>query len=964
MDSETRDADALATPSLDPGTPTVAGGSPAASRDPSPELKPGDPVDRYSILGLLGSGGMGRVYAAYDPRLDRKIALKLLRTAGAGSRRLEARLLREAQALAQVSHPNVLTVYDVGTYGSRVFLAAECVEGTHLGQWLRDKKPDRQQILDVFLQAGRGLAAAHRHGLVHRDFKPGNVMVRADDQRALVLDFGLARSAHAGDESDANELLDSPRQLHQQLTQAGSVMGTPAFMAPEQWQGTTSAAGDQFSFCASLYTALCGRLPFDPEHPLTERYLQAPAVDDGSEVPNWLRKVLLRGLSLDPADRFPSMDALLRALADDPQKRRRRRLGLAAAGLAVVGITLAWPRGTTPCEAGEPLMAEVWNPARRSHLTSTLNAASPYGQSQAGTVARLLDDYADNWRRDYLDACEATHIRGDQSVALLDRRMACLQLRRRELSSLVDLMSSQEHARQEKRDLGRWMKAAQDLSSLAECSDTAALMSPQHPPADPETRQQVEDLRGRIAENNALMNAGNWAEALAEAKTLVTEAEQLAHLPTLAEALLRLGLAQEKLSKGEEAGATFERAISVAQAGRHDRVGAEAFTRLVRINAHLLRNFDQSDFYARLAKGNIQRLDRPEDLQADLADHIGVLESRRGDLERALQFHLEALELNQARLGKMHPSVATSLIRLGTVSHDLGQFQQAASYLQEALLIQKESLGSEHPAVATTLDRLGNVSYRQGELADADRYYRQALEILLTTHGPEHALTATIQLHSATVLSDLGQHLRALEHFQQVLEVFVDEYGPEHPNVAAVWSNIGTTRIDALDFDGALDAYAQTLRIQRQTLGQDHLALATTYFNMGEAWNEKADFHRAMEHHQQALDAWRRHLGESHYLVGHALTGLGRAQLGLDRPSEALANFEQALKLWQDQEQDAAVPAWTRWQMAQAVSHEDSEKARDLAQQALDGYRRSAADHPNEIQQIERFLSESGTDGP
>lgn len=955
MDSQTRSADRPESPPYDVGTPTVAG-SPRAERDPSPELKPGDPVDRYSILDLLGSGGMGRVYAAYDPRLDRKVALKLLRSTGGGRRKLEARLLREAQALAQVSHPNVLTVFDVGTFGGRVFLAVEYVEGTHLGEWLRQDKRGRSEILDVFLQAGRGLAAAHRHGLVHRDFKPGNVMVRAEDGRALVLDFGLARSIDSTVEPDDHEddPHDSPRRLDQRLTRMGSILGTPAFMAPEQWHGQTSAAGDQFSFCASLFTALYRRLPFDPEQHLSTRFQHTPEADDTAEVPPWLRKVLLRGLSLEPGDRYPSMDALLKALEDDPLRRRRRRLGLIAAGLGMTAAGFLWPRGSVPCAAGDRLMAEVWSPADRGHLTSSLAAAAPHGLAQTRTVTRLLDEYAERWRHDYLDACEATHVRGDQSLHLLDRRMACLQLRRREMGSLVTLIteSSTDH------DFGVWLPAVENLSPLSECADAAALMSPQRPPADPDARRKIEDLQGRLADNHARLSAGRYAEAQAEAQTLVAEAETLDHLPVLAESLLLLGQAQEQQSQGQEAAATLEKAIAVAQAGGHDQVGAEAFIRLVRINGHLLKDFDQGDLYARLAEGNLRRLDRGDRLQAELADHRGILELARGDLERAFDFHSRALDLHRRQLGDDHPVMARSLVRLGTVSHDLGRFREALELLEDALRIQEQSLGDHHPEVAATLDRLGNVSLRLGDLQTAKERLQRALDILTTSLGPNHPNLTPTMMHLAATLTELGEHQRALELHERTLPLFERQYGDSHPNVATAWNNIGATYYQMMDFDGALDGYTKALEIQRQTLGDDHLALATSYYNLGEVWNEKADFHQAITHHRQALTRWRRHLGEAHYLIGYALTGLGRAYLGLGRSSEAAPLLEEALDLWRDQQLESSIPAWTQWLLARAVRSQDATQARDLARQALAGYQQSATKQTLEIEQIESFLAD------
>jgi eukaryotic-like serine/threonine-protein kinase len=241
------------------GSPGPTGRSDGAARSEEPR---GRVVGRYVILSLLGVGGMGAVYAAYDPELDRKVALKLLRPDSLSID--SARMLREARALARLAHPNVVAVHDVGTLGAEVFIAMEHVDGLTVHRWLRQRDRSRREVLDVFLAAGRGLAAAHRAGLVHRDFKPDNMMV-ALDGRVRVLDFGLARAqASAGAESTLREALIGDVDVGEaRLTREGALLGTPTYMAPEQWRGAVAdARSDQFSFCVALWEALLGERPF------------------------------------------------------------------------------------------------------------------------------------------------------------------------------------------------------------------------------------------------------------------------------------------------------------------------------------------------------------------------------------------------------------------------------------------------------------------------------------------------------------------------------------------------------------------------------------------------------------------------------------------------------------------------------------------------------------------------------
>jgi tetratricopeptide (TPR) repeat protein len=316
-------------------------------------LPRGTPLGRYVILEPLGSGGLGDVYTAYDPQLDRRVAIKLLRPVAAayedshGSSSTGGRLLREAQAMAKLSHPNVVTVHDVGTVNDEVFIAMELVDGVTLHEWMKRPDLDWRTIRDVFVGAGRGLAAAHAQGLVHRDFKPTNVLLTFDQQdqpgRACVLDFGLARSVQGriaeSRPTDVPTAAPTPSDraslLHTDLTMEGTVMGTPAYMAPEQFDGgSVGPAADQFSFCVALWLALYGQRPF-----MAERVKDfAPLVKAGRiteptdrrGVPSWLHRVLLRGLATEPTARHSSMEALLHALLRDRRSRKRQWVVLAA----------------------------------------------------------------------------------------------------------------------------------------------------------------------------------------------------------------------------------------------------------------------------------------------------------------------------------------------------------------------------------------------------------------------------------------------------------------------------------------------------------------------------------------------------------------------------------------------------------------------------------------------------------
>ncbi|MGE5180727.1 MAG: serine/threonine-protein kinase [Acidobacteriota bacterium] len=318
--------------------------------DPEADIRHGTKIGRFVVVGELGKGGMGVVYSAHDRELDRKVALKVMRSAQATDEE-RVRMLREGQAMARITHPNVITVYEVGVEGSLVFLAQELLDGGTLGDWLQRKRP-HAEIVDKFVAAGRGLAAAHAAGLVHRDFKPDNVLL-GKDGRVRVADFGLARALGPDDEglpaatraNMARARLDLAVSPMSPLTRTGAVMGTPMFMAPEQHEGAPAdERSDQFAFSVALYQALYGAWPFPGQTAVAladaviEGRLQKPPKGHG--VPERLRRILLRGLATRREDRYPSMDALLADLTRPPGHKLRTFAIVASVGVVIAGAVV------------------------------------------------------------------------------------------------------------------------------------------------------------------------------------------------------------------------------------------------------------------------------------------------------------------------------------------------------------------------------------------------------------------------------------------------------------------------------------------------------------------------------------------------------------------------------------------------------------------------------------------------
>ncbi|HFE47645.1 MAG TPA: serine/threonine protein kinase [Nannocystis exedens] len=367
---------------------------------------PGQRIGRYLVISQIGAGGMGIVLAAYDPNLDRKVALKLLKSPSTTFREAESRLLREGRALAKLDHQNIVKVHDVGLHGDQLFVAMEFVDGQTVLNWVSAVEVPRPwpEVLAILMAAGRGLAAAHAEGIVHRDFKPENVMIGVDG-RVRVMDFGIALAEAPGDPAElelAAETFTDLRAPSHRLTVAGTIIGTPAYMSPEQLRGAeVDVRSDQFSYCITLYEALYGEHPFASEtfHGLKKSVEEGTILNQPSSVrvPAWLRRALLRGLAPRPDDRWPSMQALLEALSRDPAQRRRRWLQapgivalLGVGGAAALTIN---PTRAPTCEDMERRLAGVWDHDRRSDVENAIvstgvNASGPTRGVVPGPQAR------------------------------------------------------------------------------------------------------------------------------------------------------------------------------------------------------------------------------------------------------------------------------------------------------------------------------------------------------------------------------------------------------------------------------------------------------------------------------------------------------------------------------------------------------------------------------------------------
>jgi tetratricopeptide (TPR) repeat protein len=743
----------------------------------------GQRVGRYELRALLGMGGMGVVYAAHDPELDRDVAIKLLRPdVDTQTQDLRARLLREAQAMARLSHPNVIAVHDVGLHGDQVFIAMELIEGQTLRQWLETQTRSRGDALEVLLQAGRGLAAAHEVGIVHRDFKPDNVMISRKGG-VRVLDFGLARAFATTPSSG-----EMARGLLRSLTGRAGLLGTPAYMAPEQLACEGSdARSDQFSYCVVLFQALTGTRPFGGATPAQ----LLSAIREGrrdraaeAKIPSWLRAVIARGLSVDPAQRFASMSELLTALQRDPALRRRRWLSVAAllatcAAAGAISYQQSRRRASLMCQGADARLVGVWNPARKERIHAAFVATKlPYAEEAFTTLTQALDRYANAWQGMYVDACRATRVRGEQSEELLDLRMSCLEQRRGELSALTDLFASADAATVEKA-----AQAADSLAELGECANIAALKAPLPRPRDPAARAQLEALRLRLAQASALRDSGKYADALRATGPIVSEARALNYAPLTAETLLLVGRIQMWSGDNRAAETSLRAALVAAAEGHHEMVTAQAATTLTYNVGYLLRRHEEGRFWGELAQAVIRAMGANEEATLGrILSNLGTIAYQDGKLDEAVSLAERAAELT----GKNEPDsprLAMMFNNLGVLYQQAGRNVDAEAAMRRQLAIRERTQGPNHPEMAYGLHGLGVLFTLTKRYDEAIPLLQRAIAIRERTLSPTHWLLGMAYTALADTYQRKGDHEQALRWFRRAVENY--EQAPDKSKLLA-----------------------------------------------------------------------------------------------------------------------------------------------------------------------------------
>ncbi len=877
---------------------TVSAGDNPEDKDQQQHLEPGSQAGRYTILSQLGRGGMGVVYKAYDPELDRRIALKLLSvTKGSASQadRAQDRLLREAKALAQLSHPNVVSAYDVGTIGDSVYVSMELVEGQTLKEWIQEKKPSIFERVAALCAAGAGIAAAHQAGLIHRDIKPDNIIV-GDDGRVRVLDFGLARAALVEDEPSSSspepakprpgpllsgDLNSEGSFLSTPMTQAGAIVGTPGYMAPEQYLGKqVDEQSDQYSFCVTLFQVLYGRRPFVARrYGALKQMVLAGKIDEetaSARVPSSYRRIALKGLAVNRQERFGSMAELLAELARDPRVRRRRILSVAAILLLVAvsfGGAYALQAGRRQlCQGAPEKLVGLWDQATKAKISAGFAASGrPYAADTFGRVEKIVNVYTDGWVSMRSAACAATHLRGEQSERLLDLRMQCLDRRLSELKALTHLFAAQADATV----VDKAVAAVLDLTALKNCADVESLTAAFPLPEDPAVRNRIDSLHSQLDSLKAMEKAGKFKESLKIAQDLQQQAASLPYPPLQAETLFWLGVIQSNLGDAKTAEKTLAHAIlAAAKAKDADLLSSVSNMHLFVIGYQLAR-YDEAIGAGRATEA--------------LVTYTGKQKTRMGSL----------------------------LKNLGIVYWSKGDYPAAQEVLKRATALQIETLGPDHPDVAGILNVSAIIEYEQGKLEQALRTYERARQI-----------TA-----------------RAL--------------GAKHPKVGVYFNNIGLVYLKQEKYDLAQQYYQKALTISEQAMGASHPDVAMMLNNLGEFHNSRGQFDLARQYCQRALDNTRDTLQDQHPFLAYFLTCLGRAQVELKHPEQAIEVLQRALAIRKGAASSPNLLAYTQHTLAHALwnAKQDRPRAITLAQAARQIYLLAGEHKRDSLAEVDAWLA-------
>jgi tetratricopeptide (TPR) repeat protein len=825
-------------------------------------LLPGTRVGRYTVLERVGQGGMSTVHAALDNELGRRVALKLMRI---GSRAGSQTLLHEGQAMARLNHPNVVTVFEVGRHAGQLYLAIEYVPGRTLRRWLADEKPSPDRVLHAFVELGRGLAAAHDAALVHRDFKPENVLVDARET-FKVADFGVAR------------LLDLPSDPEASGTYArgsssiSGLEGTPPYMAPEQHRGEPGdAAADQYAYCVALYEALVGRRPFSGSSHEQLEEQKSQRLRRPRSIPTRVWRVVRRGLEPDPQQRWPSMGALVHALQRASRPRAPAWLLLAGGAIGIAVWALLPSTSTEPCRAADKL-AGVWDPSRTTELASVFGASeAPYADEAWTRVQPALDAWATDWSAEYEAVCVAAR---EAAAGIVDVRMACLGGLRTELLAVVDTLS--EGAVERAVDL------VSRLPAIERCGEDVLLGGPPRP--EPEVAAAVHALEAEIARHRAQRTAG--ATLVEQSQHDLLRARRIDYAPLLARALVEHASMLEAAGDREAAASVHRECYFLARELGMDDIALQNATQLAAITGYDLGRFEEAGVWAGHARAAVERSGRADEA-AHLDAVLGANADARGEYEAALEHYRRGLDALARYEGDAKEQHARLLNNMGAALSGLGRFEEALEVWMRAAEIDRDRLGEHHPDRAVALGNVAGALMNLGRNDEARQVLGEAIAIAEAARGPDHPGVASLRTELGNVELRAGDAERAAVQYERAIRILEGAGSGNTRVLARLYNNLGAAHYERGELEGAARAFELAVEAKRKIGGPRHPSVAGSLTNLGRVRLDRGDPAGAVPLLEEAV-AIREGAGVAqHPDAIDTLTTLGRALLAIDRRDEA-----------------------------------------------------------------------------
>ncbi len=818
---------------LSQGDPTPIDGPPTWE---APRLAPGATFGRFVIQHELGQGAASVVVAAYDPELDRAVALKLLRRRGDAR---DERLLREGRALARVSHPNVITVYEVGEVDGQQYIALELVTGLTARSWIATGSRTWREVRDVYIAVGRGLAALHRVGLVHRDVKPDNVVI-AGDGAARLVDLGLVGARRGA--------------------------GTPRYMAPELHGGDPgSAASDQFALAASLAEALGS----------------AEATTAGVVAPRRIRRALERALAADPALRFSSVDAFVQALQDRPPLVVPAALGAGAAAVCVAIVLVASRAPDEPtCEVASPWTTEAQARVRdRFAASGRADASATFDR-----VERRLSEAGAEWARARASACESYHSRHRISGDQFDRRIECLARHRRAFDATLEQLHAIEGG-----GIPRAIDVVNALPSLRECGDDDALGRQVALPADPVVREAIGKIDGDLARALATDRSGDAKSALAMAESALVSARATGHASSVARAAYRLAGFVEATGDRARAQTLLDEAIRTAAEARLDSIEAGAW--VLRLYVRGVTTGVPADVLKAEHRACEVAVERAADplITARHANVVALLKRNAGDLVGALAEHRRSHAILEAAAPRGH-EIARSFSNIAAVQLRLGEYEAAMRSAREAVARDLEIYGADNSKYANSLGTLLQCELALGDHASAAQHAEEAVRIHVAAYGEQGETSMIAFQNAADALAAAKRPVEATAYARRALDAARALFGPDSAEAV----HMEYTLASLMEATPEAEAFGRaTAERATRILGPRHPVTAAVWVNLGRAAAGRNDCVAAERYARLGVAAMPEPVDPGH--VRSAEVDLGSALVCLRKHDAAVAVLERSL---------------------------------------------------------------------